>query len=142
MHYPSNGNMTCIISNCPWNEYIALGLMSLQWGLFLAGFIVLSKTILKEAHFLSGPYLHRNWFIKVIGVCFTKNCSNAIFLGISGSHAILKVFQAWRIGSHIMHILAWRMCEILELLAHPASESVRWMLSIFLHRDIFQKTLT
>ena len=44
--------------------------------------------------FLSGPFLRRTRFMRVIGVGFTSKCSNAIFLGNSGSHAILKVFLA------------------------------------------------
>ena len=45
--------------------------------------------------FLSGPFLRRTRFMRVIGVGFTSKCSNAIFLGNSGSHAILKVLLAW-----------------------------------------------
>ena len=44
--------------------------------------------------FLSGPFLHRTRFMRVIEVGFTSKCSNAILLGHSGSHAILKVFLA------------------------------------------------
>ena len=77
---------------------IALGPLCLQWGLF----IVLAKTICffyflginKVFCFLSGSFLYRNWFIKVVGVGFTYTFSNAIFLGNSGSHAILKVLLA------------------------------------------------
>ena len=45
--------------------------------------------------FLSGRFLYRTRFMRVIGVGFTSKTSNAIFLGNSGSHAILKVLQAW-----------------------------------------------
>ena len=44
--------------------------------------------------FVSGPFLRKTRFMRVIGVCFTSKCSNAIFLGNSGSHAILKVLLA------------------------------------------------
>ena len=45
--------------------------------------------------FLSGPFLRRTRFMRVIWVGFTSKCSKAIFLGNPGSHAILKVLLAW-----------------------------------------------